>query len=173
MASEKMVEALNNQINAELYSAYLYMGMAAYFESEGLEGFAHWMETQAQEEVIHAQKFYHYVNEVGGRVVFDGIAKPPAEYKSPLAVFQATLEHEKHVTSLINKLITLARGESDYATEAYLQWFITEQVEEEANASRFVAALKRIGDSPNGIFMMDREAGSRPAPSAASAAAAD
>ncbi len=161
MASKKMEQALNKHLNAELYSAYLYASMAAYFENQNLPGFAHWMKVQAKEEVSHAEKFFAYINEVSGRVILEGIDKPPAEFDSPWKAFEATLKHEKHVTSLIHKLLEQARNESDHATEVFLQWFVSEQVEEEATAFRITEQLKLIGDSPQGLFMMDRQLGQR------------
>lgn len=161
MVSKKMEKALNKQINAELYSAYLYASMAAYFESRNLSGFAHWMKLQAQEEVEHAQKFYNYIFDAGGRVVLEALDKPPSEFASSLHAFEETLKHERHVTSLIHRLVDQARAESDHATEVFLQWFVTEQVEEEAAAAKLVEELKLIGDAPQGLFMMDRQLAQR------------
>ncbi len=168
MASKQMAEALNKQLNAELYSAYLYWSMAAYFEAESFAGFAHWMEIQAQEEMGHAVKFYRYAVSSGSCVEFEAIAKPEAKFASPLAVFEATLKHEKYVTSCIHNLVELARGEKDYATEMFLQWFVTEQVEEEANASKLVHDLNMVKDAPGGMFMMDRQLGQRQASASSS-----
>ncbi|HOJ34455.1 MAG TPA: ferritin [Candidatus Hydrogenedentes bacterium] len=161
MASKKMEEALNKQLNAELYSAYLYFAMAAHFDNANLTGFAHWMKLQAKEESTHALKFYEYINEVGGKVVLDAIAKPPVDFGSPLQVFEEVLKHEKHVTALIYDLVKLARNESDYATENFLQWFVSEQVEEEAHATKIVEDLKMIADSKQALFMMDKHLGAR------------
>ena len=149
MPSKKMMDALNKQINAELYSAYLYLAMAAHFESVNLTGSAKWM------------KIYEYVNEVSGRVVLQAIEKPPTDFGAPLEVFEEVLKHEKHVTSLIHALVQLARSESDYATEGFLQWFVAEQVEEEANATKIVEDLKMIGDARHALFMIDRQLGQR------------
>lgn len=159
--SNKMEEALNKQINAELYSAYLYLAMAAYFESTNLSGFAKWMEIQAEEEKQHAMKLYHYIVERGGRVVLDAIQKPQSEWKSPLDVFEAVYTHEQHVTSLIYNLADIARQEKDYATEVMLHWFIKEQVEEEANASSILERIKMVKDSVNGILQYDKILGKR------------
>lgn len=159
--SKKMEEALNKQINAELYSAYLYLAMAAYFESANLSGFAKWMEIQAEEEKQHAMKLYHYIVERGGRVVLDAIQKPQSEWKSPLDVFEAVYAHEQHVTSLIYNLADIARQEKDYATEVMLHWFIKEQVEEEANASSILERIKMVKDSVNGILQYDKILGKR------------
>lgn len=161
MLSEKMQDALNGQLNAELYSAYLYVSMAAYFESANLPGFANWMRVQAQEEVAHTDKFYTYINERGGRVILRPIDGPPAEWDSPLAVFEAAYAHEQKVTGLISDLVNLAASESDHATNIFLQWFVTEQVEEEASADEVVQKLKLVGDAKGGLYMLDREMGQR------------
>jgi ferritin len=170
MLKKKMLKAMNDQINAEMYSAYLYLSMDAYFQSVSLSGFAAWMRAQAQEEMMHAMKFYEFVNERGGKVTLEAIAKPESTWDSPLAVFEAVLTHEQHVTSLINNLVDLAISEKDHASNIFLQWFVTEQVEEEASASEVVEKLKRIKDNPSGLFMMDAELGRRvftpPAPTA-------
>ena len=156
-----MEKALNEQLNAELYSAYLYLSMAAYFESADLAGFANWMRVQVQEEWFHAMKFYDYIIERGGRVTLGPIEAPPSDWDSPLAVFEATLTHEQKVTGLINDLMDLAREEKDNASEIFLQWFVNEQVEEEDNAGKVLGQLKLIEDSPQALFMMDREMGQR------------
>ncbi len=161
MANEKIEKALNEQINAELYSAYLYFAMAAHFDSNNLPGFAHWMKIQAKEETTHALKIYGFVNEVGGKVVLEAVGKPPVDFGSPLQAFEQVLKHEKHVTSLIHNLVKLARNESDFAAENFLQWFVAEQVEEEAAATKIVEELKMIGDAKHALFMMDRHLGSR------------
>lgn len=161
MLSEKMQEALNTQINKELYSSYLYLSMAAWCESVNLGGFANWMTIQAREEVTHTEKFFGYLNERGGRVLLQPIEGPPVEWGSVLEVFQQVLEHERLVTGLIHGLVKLARSEDDYATEAFLQWFVSEQVEEEATASGVVEKLKLAGEKGSGLFMLDREMGTR------------
>jgi len=161
MINEKMAQALNKQINAELYSAYLYFSMAAYFESVNLPGFAHWMRIQTQEELMHAMKIYDFVNERGGRIILKAIERPPVEWKSPLAVFEATYKHEQKVTGLINELVNLAIEEKDHGTNAFLQWFINEQVEEEKSASDMVGKLKLIEANPEGMYMLDKEMGQR------------
>ncbi len=163
MLSEKMEKALNKQINAELYSAYLYLSMSSYFESIDLEGCANWMKAQTQEEMIHAMKIYDYVIERGGRVILDKIDAPKAEWDSALAVFEHAYEHEQLVTGLINDLMNLAIEERDHATQIFLQWFVSEQVEEEASASAVVQKLKLAGDG-GGLFMVDRELGQRQLP---------
>jgi ferritin len=156
-----MEQALNDQINAEMYSSYLYLSMSAYFDSVSLSGMAHWMNQQAQEEMFHAMKMYHYVNERGGRVLLKTIDQPPHEWDSTLAVFEHILEHEQMVTGLINDLTNLALDLRDHATNIFLQWFISEQVEEEASAGEIVDKLKLINGDANGLFMLDSELGKR------------
>ena len=157
----KINEALNRQIKEEFYSSYLYLSMAAYLESLGLRGFAHWMEMQAKEELGHAMKIYKFVVERGGRVKLFDIQQPPVEWESPLQTFEEALKHEQYITSKINGLMSLAREVGDYATEIFLQWFVTEQIEEEASVGEVVEKLKLVKDSPNGLFMIDRELGMR------------
>ena len=157
MLSEKMQKALNDQINAEMYSAYLYLSMSAYFESINLQGFASWMQIQAQEELTHAMKIYKHINERSGRIKLGAIEGPISEWASPLEAFKNAYAHEQKVTGLINKLVDLAINESDHATNIFLQWFVTEQIEEEMNADGIVQKLKFTGDSPNTLLMLDRE----------------
>jgi ferritin len=161
MLSKKMLGALNEQINAEIYSSYLYMSMSSYFHSLGLAGFANWMRVQALEEMTHAERFFNYVVDRGGRVVMKAIAGPPTEWESPLAVFQDTLAHEQKVTSLINNLADLAIKEKDHASNNMLQWFISEQVEEEANDQDIIDKLKLVNQTPGGLFMLDKDLGAR------------
>ena len=161
MLSEKMERALNDQIVAEMYSAYLYLSMAAYLDGEGLGGFAGWMRAQFQEEQAHALKMFNYVGERGGRVRLGAIEAPPSEWDSPLDVFEATLAHEQMVTGLINKLVDLALELSDHATDNFLRWFVTEQVEEEDSADSIRQQLKLIGKNGQGLLMLDRELGAR------------
>lgn len=161
MLSKTINKALNDQINAELYSAYLYYAMAAYFNDVGLPGAAHWMQNQAIEEMIHANKFFAYIADRGGRAVLDGIDTPPKEWASPLAVFEAAYAHEVKVTGLINGLVKLARSEDDFNTDNFLQWFVAEQVEEEASADNVVQQLRLVDQSKGGLFMIDRELGAR------------
>ncbi|MFV9691532.1 MAG: ferritin [Desulfobacteria bacterium] len=161
MLNDKMQEAINSQINAEIYSSYLYLSMSAYFESINLSGFASWMRAQAQEEMVHAMKFYDYVNERGGRVILGPIEAPPSEWESAVSVFDATYQHEQKVTGLINDLVDLAIEEKDHATNNLLQWFVSEQVEEEASASGVLNKAKLTGDAPGGLFMLDQELGAR------------
>jgi len=161
MISEKMQKAINDQINAELYSAYIYLSMSSYFTSLNLDGFANWMTVQTQEEVAHAMKFFDFVNERGGRALMAPIEGPDTEWDSPLAAFEAAYKHEQYVTGRIEDLVKLAREEGDTASEIMLQWFVTEQVEEEASADAIVQKLKLVRDAPGGIFMLDRELGAR------------
>ncbi len=164
MLTKNMEEALNKQVNAELYSAYLYLSMAAYFESVDLKGCATWMYAQTQEEMVHAMKIYEYINERGGRAIMDAIDAPKNEWGSALEVFEHAYQHEQYVTSLINDLMDLSISEKDHATRIFLQWFVTEQVEEEASASGVVERLKLAGESTGGLFMVDKELGQRQLP---------
>ncbi|HUS70404.1 MAG TPA: ferritin [Anaerolineae bacterium] len=161
MLGKKLEDAINEQVNKELYSAYLYLSMSAYCEAENLPGFANWMRAQAQEEVGHAMRFFDYVNARGGRVVLKAIEVPPPIWKSPLEMFEQVLEHERKVTGTINRLYELALAEKDYAAQVELQWFITEQVEEEDSAGQVVEQLRRVGDQPMGLLMLDRQLGER------------
>jgi len=166
MLSEKMTQALNHQVNAELYSAYLYYAMEAFFKDANLDGLANWMHLQAQEELAHAQKFFDFIDERRGRVILEAVAKPPVEWDSPLAAFEAAFEHEKKVSGLINDLVALAAEERDNATYNFLQWFVSEQVEEEASVDDVVQKLKLIDGFGAGIFMLDRELAGRTTPPA-------
>ncbi len=161
MISKQMQDALNDQINAELHSAYLYLSMVSYFKSRNLDGFAQWMTVQTQEETSHAMKLFDYVLERGGNVLLAPIEGPVTEWDSPLAAFEGALKHEQYITQRINDLVALARKENDAATEIMLQWFVTEQVEEEANAGGIVQKLMMVADAPGGMFMMDRELSGR------------
>ena len=161
MLSERMMEALNAQLNRELYSAYLYLSMSAYSTFKGLKGFANWFMVQYQEEVVHAMKIYSYVNNQGGQVKLLAITQPPTEFGSPLQMFEKTLEHERFVTKSINELVDLASHEKDHATAIFLQWFVTEQVEEEANDNEIISRLKLVGSDGNGLLMLDKELAAR------------
>ncbi len=161
MLSDKMLEAINEQINKELYSSYLYMSMAAWCDAEQLSGFAHWLKVQAQEEMAHALKFYNYVNERGGAVKMKAIEAPPTEWDSPLALAEAVLAHEQKVTGMIYALMDLAQEERDHASISFLQWFIDEQVEEEASVSEVVGKLKMVEKTHGGLYMVDKELGGR------------
>ncbi len=160
----KIESAFNEQLNAELFSSYLYLSMAAQFESQNLKGMARWMRMQAIEEHMHGMKFFDFINERGGRVTLAKIKEPRTEWSSPLQVFEDTCDHERKVTEMINGLVDLAIKEKDHAANAFLQWFVTEQVEEEASAQEIRDKLRMIGDNPGATFMMDREMGGRAAP---------
>ncbi len=164
MFTERLQNAINEQIVAEFYSAYLYLAMSAYLENKDLPGMAHWMRMQYEEEVIHALKFFDYMNDRGARVILSAIDAPPAEFDSVVAVFEEVLAHEQKVTSLIHNLYTLAIEEGDYPTQSLLHWYIDEQVEEEKSASEVLARLKMVQDYPPGLLMMDQELAARPAP---------
>jgi ferritin len=161
MVSEKMQAAFCDQINRELYSEYLYLSMVAYFDDLGLKGFAHWMRVQTKEEHTHAMMMFTHLGTAGGKVTLQPIAGPPTTFESPLAVFEATLEHERFITANINALLDQALGERDHASAAFLQWFVTEQVEEEAAAKELVDTLRLIGGQGQGLLMLDRELGAR------------
>jgi ferritin len=161
MISDKMQKELNDQINAELFSSYLYLSMAAYFESENWNGFAAWMKMQSGEEYSHAMKFYKYVNDVEGKVTLQAIEKPKSEWKSPQQIFEEAHKHELYITDRINKLVDLTNNEKDYATGLMLNYFVTEQVEEVATVSQIVHKFKLIGDNKTSLFLLDRELGMR------------
>ena len=161
MLTEKMAEALNKQINNEIYSAYLYLSMSAHSTFTGFKGFANWFMVQYQEEMVHAIKIYDYINDQGGQVKLMAIVQPPTEFGSPLDMFKKTLKHEKFVTKSINDLVNLAIEEKDHATNIFLQWFVTEQIEEEANDNEIIAKLKLVGKEGNGLFMIDKELATR------------
>ncbi len=157
MLNQRLEKELNKQINAEFWSAYLYLSMSAFFESKNLAGFANWMKIQYQEEISHALKLFDYVNERGGRVFLQPIAAVDSEWKDVIDVFETTLKHEQHVTSLINNLVNITIEEKDHATANILQWFVNEQVEEEASVSDILDQLKLIKGKGAGLFMLDRE----------------
>jgi ferritin len=161
MLKEKIEKALNKQINAELWSSYLYLSMSSYFESISLTGFASWMIMQSQEEINHAMRLYNHIIERGGRVILEAIEKVPTDWKSPLHVFEETYKHEQKVTRLIEHLVDVADKEKDRATLNMLQWFVDEQVEEESSADGIVQRLKLIGDNGSGLFLLDNELGQR------------
>ena len=161
MLKEKIQTACNKQLNAETFSAYLYWSMSAYFESMNLKGFASWMRVQALEEMTHAEKFFRFVSERGGRVELAAIDGPATQWDSPLAAFEGAYKHEVMVTGLINALMDLAVAESDHAAAIFLQWFVSEQVEEEASADEVIQKLKLIGKDSASLFMLDQELGQR------------
>ncbi|KUK81062.1 MAG: Ferroxidase [Petrotoga mobilis] len=158
---DKMLNALNEQINKEIFSAYLYYSMAAYFDSINLEGFAKWMKAQAKEELTHAQKLYDYIYDKDGVVELGSIEKPNKEWGSPLEAFKDAYEHEISVTQSIDKLVDLAEELNDHATQNFLQWFVNEQIEEEANTKKIVDTLKMIGENKTALFMFNSQLGSR------------
>ncbi|MDN5353034.1 MAG: ferritin [Clostridiales bacterium] len=161
MISAKLEQAINKQINAELYSAYLYLSMSAYYESIDLPGFANWMKVQFEEEQFHALKFFTYLADRGGRIKLEAIDKPVFEWKDSLDVFKETLTHEQHVTSLLNALADVADEEKDRPTQNLLKWFLDEQVEEEASAEKIIKQLKMIDGKGQGLLMLDRELATR------------
>ncbi|HNW35269.1 MAG TPA: ferritin [Candidatus Ozemobacteraceae bacterium] len=174
MISKKMAKIINEQITKEMYSAYLYLSMASYFEVGNLPGIATWMRVQAQEETAHGMIFFNYLADHGERALMGTIDTPVTNFKSVLAVFEMTLAHEKTVTASIYKLLDQSLADHDYATQNFLQWFVKEQVEEEKNADTIIGKLKRIGKSEDGLYMLDRELAARvfvmPAPLVAGAA---
>lgn len=161
MLNQTVIDAMNEQIKNELYSAYLYLAMSAYAESVNLPGTAHWLREQAEEEQDHAMKFYHFIVDRGGRVVFKAIEQPPVEFEGLRDIFEKTLAHEQKVTALIHDLYALAKRENDYPSEVFLQWFVKEQVEEEKHATEILEAIKLLGESKQGLAMLDRELGGR------------
>ncbi len=163
MQSNAVETALNEQINEELQSAYIYLGMAAEADKMNLPGFANWFKMQYQEELAHADKIFNYVLERDGEVKLGALSAPKVESATPLSLFEAALKHEQHISSCIFKLKDLARAESDHATDVFLEWFVTEQVEEEANARGVIDQLKMVEGNKNGLFLIDRElAGRKP-----------
>jgi ferritin len=161
MLSKKMEKALNGQVNAELYSAYIYLSMAANFTAQNWLGCAHWMRVQAKEEQGHATKIYEFILERNGKVVLEEVAKPQTYWPTPLAAFETAYAHEQKVTGMIGDLVNQAAAEKDHATAAFLQWFVTEQVEEEAQTLIIVEQMKLIGDSKGSLFMLDHQLSKR------------
>jgi ferritin len=161
MISKKIEDALNNQIREEMFSAYLYLSMSAWFQTLNLKGFANWMMVQNQEEIVHATKIFNFISERNGTVKLQKIDQPQHEWKSPLEAFEAAYKHEQHITGCINDLVHLAVEERDRATQVFLDWFVNEQVEEEANADDIVQNLKLVDNNGHGILMLDREFGQR------------
>lgn len=161
MISKKVQQAFNSQLNEELFSSYLYLSMAAHFEAKNLKGFAHWFRIQSQEEYGHALKFFNFILQKGGKVSLTQIATPKTEWNSIAEVFNDTLKHEQKITDLINKLVEVSMEEKDYAAHTFLQWFVTEQVEEEANVEEIIQKIEMIGDNKSGLFLLDNELGSR------------
>jgi ferritin len=163
----KVEKALNEQIQAEFFSFYLYLSVAAYFHANHLDGFAHWMRIQSQEEFAHAMKLFDFLNERGGTVELLPLDGPTREWPSPLAAVEAVLNHERAISERINRLVDLATSENDHATTVMLHWYVNEQVEEEATAATLFHQVKMIESSPHGLLMIDRELAGRPAPVAA------
>ncbi|WP_025209513.1 ferritin [Hippea sp. KM1] len=161
MIAKEMEEALNKQINEELYSAYLYLSMSAWFDSIGLKGFANWMMVQYKEETDHAMRLFNYLSRQGAKIELKAIAEPPKEWKSPLHAMEETLKHEQHITKCINELVDLAEKLKDRATYNMLQWFVDEQVEEEENDRDIIDKLKLVEDSKHGILLVDKELAQR------------
>ncbi|MFC1584299.1 ferritin [Fibrobacterota bacterium] len=161
MINKKVEQAINKQINAELFSSYLYISMAAWFEAKNLKGFANWMRVQAQEEIVHAMKFFNFVIDRGGKAIMTAIDAPKVNWKNSIEIYHDALKHEQKVTSLINNLLTLAEKENDHASSSLLQWFVDEQVEEEASASDMLEQLKLVNGRGSGLFILDREARQR------------
>jgi ferritin len=161
MLTKKLQDALNNQLNKELYSAYLYLSMSSYCGSIGLKGTANWFLVQYQEEMVHAMKFFNFINSRGEHTELAVIEAPPAEFRNLLDMFQQTLAHEQFITASINDLTDLALAEKDHATNIFLQWFVTEQIEEEENDRDIIGKLKLIGDNGQGILMLDAELATR------------
>lgn len=161
MISGKLQKAINSQIQAEMYSANLYLAMSGYCMSKGLKGFANWLRVQYQEETMHALKFVDYILSRGGELALKAIDEPPTSFGSPAEVFEKILAHEEHVTRLINQLYEVAVGEKDVAAQIFLQWFVTEQVEEEASVSEVLEQLKMVGEKEAGLFYLDKELAAR------------
>ncbi len=161
MVKENMLKALNDQINAEHYSALLYLSMSAWLNDKGFAGFANWMFIQYQEELTHANKFFKYINDRSGKVEVKAVEQVPTEFDNIISIFEQTLEHEQKVSGLINKLVDIAVEERDHAAQSFLQWFVDEQVEEEANVEQLLDSLRLIDGQGNGLFMLDRELSQR------------
>ena len=161
MINKKMTDSFNKQINEEIYSSYLYLSMAAHFDSQGLSGIGHWFRIQAQEEMFHAMKFYHHIVERGGQVVLQAIQEPKKNWDSTMKAFEDALKHEQHISSCIHELMDLSIKEKDFASRSLLQWFVDEQVEEEASVTEIIDKLKLAGEKGHMLYMVDRELASR------------
>ena len=161
MISKKMQDAINEQINRELFSEYLYISMQAWFAHQNLDGMANWMDAQSKEERFHAMKFYNYLIERGGKVVLKAIEKPATDFGNPLKAFSEALKHEQFISNSINELMDLAIKEKDHASRSFLQWYVDEQVEEESTVDKVIQKLKMVGDNSQGLFMIDNELASR------------
>ncbi len=167
--NQAVLESFNQQINEELYSAYLYLSMSSFFHSSNLPGAAHWMFVQYKEELQHAEKFIHFILERGAAYKLKEIKEPTNYWTSPLDAFKAALAHEQHITKCIDNLVELSLREKDFSSMQFLQWFVGEQVEEEANATKIIDDIERIGNDAKGFFFIDKELGNRPAMEAAEA----
>ena len=163
MLGQSVQDAVNTQINNELFSGYQYLSMSAHCESIGFPGFARWMRAQAEEELEHAMKFFDYIHDRGGKVMLQPIAQPQLGFGSPLALFETALAQEQKVTGMINELYRLSQQENDYASQTFLQWFVTEQVEEERNVGRVVEMLRMVDGNSSALLTLDRELGQREA----------
>ncbi|PID30653.1 MAG: ferritin [Candidatus Cloacimonadota bacterium] len=161
MITEKVEKALNKQMNKEMFSANLYLSMSAYCADQNFDGFAKWMFVQYQEEISHAMKLFSYINDRGGRVILESIDKPKSEWESILNVFEETLDHEREISASVNELTDIAINEKDHATVNFLQWFISEQVEEEATVSEIVSQIEMVKDHPHSLFVINKELGNR------------
>ena len=161
MLADRVESSMNEQLGMELQSAYVYLAMAGYSESESLPGFASWLRAQAREEVAHGMKFFDFICDRGGRVRLGSLEEPPADYKGPLAVFEEALEHERAVSEAIGRLYSIVVEEKDYASQAWLDWFATEQVEEEKSVGQIVDSLRRIGDRGDALFLLDNDLAAR------------
>lgn len=164
MLSKKLERALNDQLNAEFFSSYLYLSLSAHFQRDNLDGFATWMRSQAQEELAHAMKFYDYINDRDGTVDLMRVDSPQSSWKSLVSAFDAAYQHEQEISRQIDKLVDLAVKEGDHATHQFLQWFVTEQVEEEQSVGQVVAKLKMVADSASGLYILNRELAERTEP---------
>ena len=158
---KKLLKEMNDQINKEIFSGYLYLSMAAHFEEANLPGFAHWMKLQAGEELEHGMKFFDFLTEVGEHVELEAIEKPDTKFGTPVEIFEQTLEHEKFVTGRIHDLFKIAVEVADYRSQVFLQWFVNEQIEEEATATMILEQLKMLGESGSGLLMLDKALGER------------
>lgn len=161
MASSKVIEALNSQVQKEFFSEYFYISMEAYFLDNNLDGFANFFNVQAREERDHAYKLFNFIGRVGGKVALEALEKPQSEFSSPLEVFELTLQHEKFITKSIHELLDIAMEERDHATTAFLQWFVTEQSEEEESMEKIVRKLRLLNNDPAGLLMIDQELAQR------------
>lgn len=162
MMNKNIAQRLNSHLNREFASAHLYLSMSAYFERDNFSGFAHWMFVQYQEEIAHTMKFFKYINDRDGEVILSEVPKPESQWGDTEGVFQATLAHEQKISAEINGLVSAALDENDFATHSFLQWFVNEQVEEEATVSSILSKINLLGDSRQGLYLLDQELNQRP-----------